>query len=102
MVLHNPAVLLPRTVYAQARFAGLTPPAGGSASIHTLETLPMPNPHHQTRRKEVCLYDLDRLGLILLESSDVFYHNQQPVALVDFLRLMPQKSPIIGLRRPLV
>jgi hypothetical protein len=30
----------------------------------------------QTRRKEICLYDLDRLGLILLEPSEVFYYNQ--------------------------
>jgi hypothetical protein len=35
----------------------------------------MPNPHHPPR-KEICLYDLDRLGLILLEPSGVFYYNQ--------------------------
>jgi hypothetical protein len=31
MVLHNSAVLLPRTVYAHTRFAGMTPPVGGPA-----------------------------------------------------------------------
>jgi hypothetical protein len=36
----------------------------------------MSNPRSQTPRKEVCLYDLDRLGLILLEPSGVFYYNQ--------------------------
>jgi hypothetical protein len=30
----------------------------------------------QISRKEICLYDLDRLGLILSEPSGVFYHNQ--------------------------
>jgi hypothetical protein len=35
----------------------------------------MPNPQHSPK-KEICLYDLDRLGLILLEPSDVFYYNQ--------------------------
>jgi hypothetical protein len=36
----------------------------------------MPNPHHHLHRKEVCLYDLDCLGLILLDPSGVFYYNQ--------------------------
>jgi hypothetical protein len=35
----------------------------------------MHNPHHPPK-KEICLYDLDRLGLILLEPSGVFYYNQ--------------------------
>jgi hypothetical protein len=35
----------------------------------------MPNPQH-LRKKEICLYDLDRLGLVLLEPSGVFYYNQ--------------------------
>jgi hypothetical protein len=36
----------------------------------------MPNPRRYPRRKEICLYDLDRLGLVLLEPSGVFYYNQ--------------------------
>jgi hypothetical protein len=36
----------------------------------------MHNPHQQLCRKEICLYDLNRLGLILLEPSGVFYYNQ--------------------------
>jgi hypothetical protein len=35
----------------------------------------MSNPQHP-HRKEICLYDLDRLGLILLEPSGVFCYNQ--------------------------
>jgi hypothetical protein len=31
------------------------------------------NPRHYPRRKEICLYDLDRLGLILLEPPG--YYN---------------------------
>jgi hypothetical protein len=41
-----------------------------------LRTLTMSNPRSQTPRKEICLYDLDRLGLILLEPSGAFYYNQ--------------------------
>jgi hypothetical protein len=36
----------------------------------------LPIPHQHPHRKEICLYDLDRLGLILLEPSGVFYYNQ--------------------------
>jgi hypothetical protein len=35
-----------------------------------------PNLHHHIYRKEICLYNLDRLGLILSEPSGVFYYNQ--------------------------
>jgi hypothetical protein len=31
---------------------------------------------NQTKRKVVCLYELNKLALILLEPSGVFYHNQ--------------------------
>jgi hypothetical protein len=40
-----------------------------SSTFHSLGPLTMPNPHSNTPRKEICLYDLDRLGLILLEPS---------------------------------
>jgi hypothetical protein len=36
----------------------------------------MPNLRQHPHRKEIYLYDLDRLGLILLEPSGVFYYNQ--------------------------
>jgi hypothetical protein len=36
----------------------------------------MLKPWQEIHRKEICLYDLDRLGLILLEPSGIFYHNQ--------------------------
>jgi hypothetical protein len=35
----------------------------------------MPNPHSNTPRKEICLYDLDRPGRILLEPFDVYYNT---------------------------
>jgi hypothetical protein len=36
----------------------------------------LPILHQHFPRKEIFLYDLDRLGLILLEPSGVFYYNQ--------------------------
>jgi hypothetical protein len=35
----------------------------------------MPNPHRHPPKKEICLYDLDRLGLIFLEPSGVYYNT---------------------------